>query len=45
VKREKIAAVILVGLVIFISFWMLVRWDAVKETTLLRGAIPSVEKK
>lgn len=38
-KKESIAAVILIGLVLFISVWMLFNWNSLKETTLLQGPV------
>lgn len=39
-KREMIAAIVLVCLVIFISAFMLLHWKTLQETTVLKGAVP-----
>lgn len=44
-KREKIAALVLIGLVLFISVWMLWNWSSIKEKTVLRGAVGLENKK
>ena len=38
-KNEYIAAIILVALVLFISVWMLINQEQIKETTELRGPV------
>lgn len=38
-KNEYIAAIILVALVLFITVWMLMNREQIKETTELRGPV------